>query len=167
MRDRARRLLLPFLSYIVFIGPLDSGLSIRVNGIPEAFASLPEWVVFCIRAVQGMGPSWFLLQLFVLSACLAGIRKADKKGRLSALGEKCTLPILLLLYFPVLASAQILYIAYTFRVGLYLLLFLMGYYVFYHEKIMRQLQKYSLPLLGAGLAAGAAQTVFPGESLIR
>ena len=98
-------------SYIVFIGPLDSGLSIRVNGIPEAFASLPEWVVFCIRAVQGMGPSWFLLQLFVLSACLAGIRKADKKGRLSALGEKCTLPILLLLYFPVLASAQILYLS--------------------------------------------------------
>ena len=45
VRDRARRLLLPFLSYIVFIGPLDSGLSIRVNGIPEAFASLPEWVV--------------------------------------------------------------------------------------------------------------------------
>ena len=160
VRDRARRLLLPFLSYIVFIGPLDSGLSIRVNGIPEAFASLPEWVVFCIRAVQGMGPSWFLLQLFVLSACLAGIRKADKKGRLSALGEKCTLPILLLLYFPVLASAQILYIAYTFRVGLYLLLFLMGYYVFSHEKIMRQLQKYCLPLLGTGLAAGAAQTVF-------
>jgi len=67
---------------------------------------------------------------------------------------------LLLLYFPVLASAQILYIAYTFRVGLYLLLFLMGYYVFSHEKIMRQLQKYCLPLLGAGLAAGAAQTVF-------
>ena len=59
-----------------------------------------------------------------------------------------------------LASAQILYIAYTFRVGLYLLLFLMGYYVFSHEKIMRQLQKYCLPLLGAGLAAGAAQTVF-------
>ena len=39
VRDRARRLLLPFLSYIVLIGPLDSGLSIRVNGIPEAFAS--------------------------------------------------------------------------------------------------------------------------------
>ena len=55
VRDRARRLLLPFLSYIVFIGPLDSGLSIRVNGIPEAFASLPEWVVFCIRQFREWG----------------------------------------------------------------------------------------------------------------
>lgn len=158
VRSRARRLLLPFFSYLLLIGPLASGLSFRVNKLEEVFAALPGPVVFCIKVVNGMGPSWFLLQLFVLSLVLAGIRKADKKDRLFSLGEKATFPVLLLMYVPALASAQLLYLVYTFRTGLYLLLFLMGYAVFSHENVQRQLQKYCIPLLCAGLAAGGVQT---------
>lgn len=158
IRERVWRLLVPFVSYLILIGPLASGLSFRVNHMEEVFAALPAPIIFCIRIVNGMGPSWFLLQLFVLSLVLVLFRKADKKGRLSAWGERCSIPVLLAFYLPVLGAARLLYIAYTFRIGLYLLLFLLGYYVFSHDRVQRSLQKHCILLLAAGLAAGVAQT---------
>ena len=71
IRERVWRLLVPFVSYLILIGPLASGLSFRVNQMEEVFAALPAPIVFCIRIVNGMGPSWFLLQLFVLSLVLS------------------------------------------------------------------------------------------------
>lgn len=158
IRERTWRLLVPFISYLIFIGPFASGLSFRVNHMEEVFAALPAPIIFCIRIVNGMGPSWFLLQLFVLSLVFVPFRKMDKKDRLLKWGEQCGVPVLLLLYLPVLGAAQLLYIAYTFRIGLYLLLFLLGYYVFSHDRVQQSLQKHCIPLLAAGLAAGAAQT---------
>ncbi len=158
IRERVWRLLVPFVSYLILIGPFASGLSFRVNHMKEVFAALPAPIIFCIRIVNGMGPSWFLLQLFVLSLVLVLFRKADKKGRLYAWGERCSIPILLAFYLPVLGAARLLYIAYTFRIGLYLLLFLLGYYVFSHDRVQRSLQKHCILLLAAGLAAGVAQT---------
>ena len=111
IRERVWRLLVPFVFYLILIGPLASGLSFRVNHMEEVFAALPAPIIFCIRIVNGMGPSWFLLQLFVLSLVLVLFRKADKKGRLSAWGERCSIPVLLAFYLPVLGAAQLLYIA--------------------------------------------------------
>ena len=134
VRDRARRLLFafPFL-YSVH----------RAPGFRAFHPGKQDPRSVCVPA--GMGGVLYQGSsgngaVLVPSAAVRFIRmfggdqESGQKGRLSALGEKCTLPILLLLYFPVLASAQILYIAYTFRVGLYLLLFLMGYYVFTMKK---------------------------------
>lgn len=158
VKDRMIRLLLPFVSYLVLIGPFAASLSFRVNHLDEVFSALPGFIVFFIRILNGMGPSWFLLQLFVVSLILVLIKRLDKTDRLSTWAQKCNGWILLLLFFPVWGAAQILYIAYTFRVGLYLLLFLLGYYVFSQEKIQQLLQKYSPILLIAGAVLGVAQT---------
>ena len=158
IKDRAARLLIPFISYLVLIGPLAASLSFRVNRLDEVFSALPGVIVFLIRVLNGMGPSWFLLQLFVVSLLLVLVRRLDPADRLTLWAEKCNLGVLLLLFFPAWGAAQILYIAYTFRVGLYLFLFLLGYYVFSQERVQLLLQKYCPLFLAVGIVLGIAQT---------
>lgn len=158
VKERVRKLLIPFISYIILIGPFAADLSFKVNNLDKQLSKLPAFVIVLIKIVSGMGPSWFLLQLFFISLLLLLVLKLDKKQNLVELGSKCNLPILLLFYFPVLLSAQILYITYTFRNMLYLLMFLVGYYIFSQENIIRILKKYAPVLLGSGILLGVIQT---------
>ena len=158
VKERIRKLLIPLISYTVLIGPFASNLSFKVNNLDQQLSKLPVFVVGLIKMVSGMGPSWFLLQLFLISLVLLLVLKLDKKQKLMELGSKCNLPILLLFYFPVLLSAQILYVTYTYRNMLYLLMFLMGYYIFSHDNIIEILKKYAPVLLGAGFVLGVTQT---------
>jgi peptidoglycan/LPS O-acetylase OafA/YrhL len=156
-RERVQKLLIPFLTYMIFIGPFASELAFRVNDYKEAFSKLPFFVIYIIKFINGMGPSWFLLQLFLLSYVLLLIRKLDKKEKLFRLGEKCNVWMLLLLFLPVLGAAQVLNVAYTFRNALYLLLFLLGYYIFSVERVQELLKKTSVYFLSVGFLTGLIQ----------
>lgn len=158
LKERVWKLLIPFITYVLLIGPFASALSFKVNNLNEAFAALPAGVIVAIRLVSGMGPSWFLLQLFLITLVWLLIMKLDSKDKLMQMGEMCNIWSLLILYLPVVLSAQILYISKTFRNGLYLFLFLLGYYVFSHEKVQELCKKYALYFLGAGLVVGGVQT---------
>jgi Uncharacterized protein conserved in bacteria len=157
LKERIWKLLIPFISYIVLIGPFAAGLDFRVNHRAEQLSALPGFVVSIIKVLNGMGPSWFLIQMFIISLILMLIRHWDKNDRLSKLGQKVNMPVLLLCYIPVFGAAQVLYVAYTFRNALYLLLFLMGYYIFSEERIQQLLEKYSIVLLCIGAVTGIVQ----------
>lgn len=158
LKERVSKLLLPLVSYTVLVGPFAAELSFKANRLDKTLAALPAPVIVLIKIVSGMGPSWFLLQLLLISLVLVLILKLDKKQKLTEWGAKCSLPVLLLFYFPVLLAAQLLYVTYTYRNMLYLLLFLMGYAVFSHDSVIKTLAKYAPALLAAGLALGAVQT---------
>lgn len=156
-KDRVKRLLIPFLSYLFLIGPFASALSFQVNDYDTVFKEVPDFIVILIRIVSGMGPAWFLLQLFLLSYVLLLVKKLDKKETLLQLGKSCNLWMLCLLFIPVFLSAQILYIAFTFRNGLYAFLFLLGYYLFSEERVKQLLEKWGAYFLSAGLLIGVIQ----------
>lgn len=156
-KERVWKLLIPFLAYLFLIGPLAGELAFKVNDYENVFAALPDFVIVIIKLLNGMGPSWFLLQLFLLSYVLLLVRRLDKKEKLFWLGKQCNLRMLLLLYFPVLLAAQILYVAFTFRNGLYLLLFLLGYYMFSEERVQNLLEKWNAYFLLVGFLAGILQ----------
>lgn len=158
IKERLRKLLIPLVTYTILIGPFAANLSFKVNNLDKLLSKLPAFVIVLIKIVSGMGPSWFLLQLFLVSLVLLLVLKLDKKQKLMGLGSKCNLPILLLFYFPVLLSAQILYVTYTYRNMLYLFMFLMGYYIFSQENVIETLKKSSPALLGAGIVLGIIQT---------
>ena len=157
-KERIWKLLIPFVAYLFLVGPFAGNLSFKVNHLDQQLSKVPAFVIVLIKIVSGMGPSWFLLQLFIISLIFLLFLKLDKKQMLLALGSRCNIPVLLSLYFPVLLSAQILYVTYTFRNMLYLLMFLMGYYIFSHDQVIAKLKKHSLPLLGAALVLGVIQT---------
>lgn len=158
LKGRFKKLMIPFLAYLLLIGPFASTLSFKVNHLEEVFAKLPKAIVVLIRIVSGMGPSWFLFQLMLVVLVFMVILKIDKKQKLVEWGKKCNLVGLVLLYIPVLISAQLLYVTLTFRNVLYLFLFLLGYYVFSEESMQELCKKIALPCLGAGLVVGGIQT---------
>lgn len=156
-KERVLRLLLPFLAYLLLIGPFAAELAFKINDYDSVFKDLPSVVVIIIRLLNGIGPSWFLLQMFVLSYILLFIKKLDRKERLLSISKACSIRSLLLLFIPVFISAQILYVAYTFRNGLYLFLFLLGYYMFSEEKVQELIEKWGIYFLSAGAIIGVFQ----------
>lgn len=156
-KERVLHLLLPFLSYLLLIGPFAAELAFKVNDYDNMFKELPSAIVIIIRLLNGMGPSWFLLQMFILSYVLLLVKKLDRQEKLLTMGKACNIRSLLLLYIPVLISAQLLYVAFTFRNGLYLFLFLLGYYMFSEEKVQDLIEKYGIYFLSAGALIGVFQ----------
>jgi hypothetical protein len=160
IKERVKKLLIPFIVYLILVGSFASALSFKIGNLDKVFSKLPVFAIILIRIVSGMGPAWFLIQLFLISMIFLLIYKLDKNQKLLQLGSKVNILILLMLYFPVLLSAQFLYVSLTFRNVLYLFMFLLGYYVFSHDKVIGTLKRYALPLLFAGLGLGAVQTYF-------
>lgn len=156
-KERVLRLLIPFLAYLLLIGPFAAQLAFKINHYDSVFKELPSFVVIIIRLLNGMGPSWFLLQMFLLSFILLLIKRLDRKERLLSMSRACNVRSLLLLYIPVFISAQILYVAFTFRNGLYLFLFLLGYYLFSEEKVQDLIEKWGAHFLSAGAIIGVLQ----------
>ena len=94
------------------------------------------------------GPLWYAHVLFIASLLIVLIRKIDKKQRIDNLFNKINLPILFLLFLVVWGSSFILNtpVVTVYRWGIYLLMFILGYYVFSNDKIIENLEKISIPL---------------------
>lgn len=168
LRERCASLLVPFISYQVLLGVPVSLFSFKINNIEASLQELPTFAIYTVRILNGMGPSWFLLQLFMSSLILALIYSIIGKNnneKLSVLSEKTNILVLIALFIPVYISSQFLYIAFTFRFLLYTLAFILGFYVFSSDKVQNVLARYSGYLLIASLIMGAVQTkMYWGQS---
>jgi hypothetical protein len=117
-----------------------------------------KYFIFCLN----IGPLWFLLELFIVSIILLLVRKIDKKDRLWTLAGKANIFVLLLLVIPFWGSSFLLNtpLVTTFRNGIYLFVFLAGYYFFSQDKIAGILVKFRLPLLIGGIALGLIEVYY-------
>ena len=86
--------------------------------------------------------------LYIASLLIVLIRKIDKKQKLDTLCNNINLPILFLLGIVVWGASFILNmpLVTVYRFGIYLLMFLLGYYIFSNENIINKLEKISIPL---------------------
>lgn len=158
MRERGGSLLVPFISYQALLGAPVSMFSFKINHIEESLQELPTFAIYIVRILNGMGPSWFLLQLFISSlifALIYSIIGKNNNEKISVLSEKTNIFVLIALFIPVYISSQFLYIAFTFRFLLYTLAFILGFYVFSSDKVQNLLARYSGYLLTVGLILGA------------
>ena len=107
--------------------------------------------------LSGVGILWYIQVLWVLSVLLVLLRKIEK-DRLYAFGEKAALPVLFLLVISVWGAAQILNtpVICVYRFGIYGICFLLGYYVFSHEKVTDRLARVSVPLAAAAVVLAVA-----------
>ena len=145
-RERTRRLLLPStLGLLVFQwvqGWVNMSLSDAFATIP---ADMPKPLLWLIMALSGTGVLWFLQLLWLLSAALLLLRRAEG-GRLAALCDRlpCHPGFQAALALPVWAAAQILNapVIVVYRFGIYGCVFLLGYYYFSQERVTDALTKY-------------------------
>jgi len=150
-KGRVLKLLIPFLAGMLLLAPLTSALSFTITNSWNQFSAIPSVVLYFVMVAIGMGQLWFILELFVVSMIFLLIKHFDKKDKIWILGGKTSIWILLLMYIPLLGTAQILNFLAVFRNVLFLSLFLLGYFVFSHDKIQEMLKKYRIPLLTTAL----------------
>ena len=161
LRARTRKLLVPstvgLFAFQWLQGYINMAISDAFSTMP---ATIPKVVLYLLMSVSGIGVLWTIQMMWIFSVLLVLIRKVEK-GRLIKVGEKANIFVMILLGVFVWGAAQILNtpIIRVYRFGIYGFCFFLGYYLFSHDRVIRQLEKYCIPLIVAAVILGAAFTV--------
>ncbi len=159
MRERAVKLLIPSVSIIVLLGWSSSWVTAQYVDMFGGYA-IPRVLKYLIYAATGIGPLWFLHELFLASAILVLLLGIDKKGFLVGIGERVNLWVAFLLFFTVWGASQICNAPLiTVYRGVYVWVFLLGYYVFSNEGLQEELRKAHWPLLLVTVLTGIVYTI--------
>ena len=168
-KARTRKLLVPAtIGLFVFhwmVGYFNTVVASR-QGV---FEGIPGFVKYGIMAVSGIGPLWFIQDLWLFSLLLLLIRKLDAKDRfrngcaranivwIIMLGVLFWLGEQTLVKQPRPESLDGLYNLY--KPLFYLIPFLMGYFVFSNDAVQEKVKNAWIPLAGCAAVAGVALVV--------
>ena len=171
-KARTRKLLVPAtIGLLVFqwmTGYFNTAIAGAAQGV-DLTAGVPGPGKYIMWAFSGIGPLWFIQDLWLFSLLLLLIRKFDPKdkfhnacGRLNIvwiimLGVLFWLGEQLLIHNPKPESLDGLYNLY--KPLFYLVPFLMGYFLFSHQDVQDKLGKVWIPLLSCAVVAGAVLIV--------
>lgn len=164
LKRRTWKLLVPSTLGLFVFQWIVGYFNIRIGG---GLQYIPSFLVYPISVVSGVGPLWFAQVLWLFSLLLVLIRRLDRKDTIWKMGEKCSLPVLLLFALLIWGSAQILNmpVITTYRFGIYLAAYLLGYFVFSHDNVQKTAEKAGVPMLVISLLMGAVYTaVYFGEN---
>lgn len=158
VRARTRKLLVPSTIGLFVFGWIQGYFNMAISHAFDSMTgNVPGIVMYPIMAFCGTGVLWTVQVMWLCSMLLLLVRKIEK-GRLYHLCQKANILVLALLAVPVWGAAQILNmpIICVYRFGIYGFCFLLGYYVFSHDEVIEQLEKYCIFLLIAAVALGTA-----------
>jgi len=159
LRRRTWKLLVPSTLGLFVFQWIVGYYNIKIGG---GLFYIPAFLVYPVSVISGVGPLWFAQVLWLFSFPLLLVRKIDKDQRLYKLGKKCNFSVLLAFALLIWGSSQVLNmpVITTYRFGIYLTAFLLGYFVFSHENVQNILEKMWLPMLIVSVCMGIAYTVF-------
>lgn len=159
IKDRTVKLLVPSTLGLFVFHWMVGYLNIKLGG---AWNLIPALIRYPVMIVSGVGPLWFVQMLWVFSLLLVLIRKIDSKDRFYNLCGKSNFFVILLLFLPLWGASQILNmpVITTYRFGIYLAAFLIGYFIFSHDEIQDKVQRIHLPMLIIAVVMGIAYTVY-------
>ena len=163
IKDRTKRILIPSLFGIFVYGWINGWTT---NYYTDIFAGngdmIPTPIKYIIWSLIGIGPLWYAHVLYIASLLIVLIRKIDKKQKIEVIFNKISLPLLFLLGFVVWGSSFVLNMPYitVYRFGIYILMFLFGYYIFSNEEIINKLEKISVPFGAISLIMGIVFSIF-------
>lgn len=160
-RDRTVKLLVPSTLGLFVFYWIPGWFNVWMSGGWELMpGDLPLVARYLISAASGIGPLWFAQLLWVFSGLLLLLRKLDKKDRLFGCFQNMNAWSALIFLPLIWASAQILNtpVVTVYRFGIYFTAYLLGYYVFAHEKIQDSLGKNAVPFALAGVILGIIYT---------
>lgn len=93
-KKRTWKLLLPSTAGLFVYQWAVGYYNVKIGG---GLAYIPNFLVYPVSVVSGIGPLWFVQVLWLYSLLILFIRKMDKRDRLWELGGRCNL-ILCLVY---------------------------------------------------------------------
>lgn len=163
-KERTRKLLVPSTIGLLFFGVFIGWFNSMTSPAADALTQLPILVKFFIWVISGTGPLWFIQDLWLFSLILLLVRKVDVKGRfMEFCGKAGIVPIILIgvlfwLGHQTLVKnpdpAGIGGLLNLYKPVFYLIPFLMGYFVFSHDKVQERVERAWIPLMVCAAAAG-------------
>jgi len=161
LKERFNKLIIPFFGGMFLLGWING---LVLSQFVDMFGEnpVPSFIKYIVFSFAGMGPLWFIFQLFIVTIVLLLIRKVDKNDKIWALAGKANIFILLALVIPFWGSSFLfnMPIVTVFRNGIYLFVFLAGYYFFSHDKTIETLAKFGIPLLVIGTILGTINVYY-------
>ena len=163
IRERAVKLLVPSTLGLFVVHWVTGYLNIKMGGGLEY---IPKFLVYPISAISGIGPLWFIQMLFLFSCILVLLRKIDTADKIWTVCGKANIPIVLVLFVLIFGAAQILNmpVLTMYRFGIYFVSFLIGYYIFSHEKVQDMIEKICIPMLFLSVAGAVLYAIRYGGS---
>lgn len=166
LKRRTEKLLIPSTIGVFVFHWIDGYFNMLIS---NAFAKLPSGIpgliTYLIMALSGIGPLWYIQMLWIYSVLLILIRKIEK-DRLYCHCRNIRMMGLLMFSVGIWLSANILNVpaVSVYRFGIYGFGFFSGYFVFSHDRVIRCLTEWELPLLaGSGISAVLYLVRFWGE----
>ena len=167
-KSRTRKLLVPATIGLLVFQWMTGYFNTHVGGT-DVMAAVPQPIKYFMWAVSGIGPLWFIQDLWFFSLILLVIRKIDRKDRLYAWCGKLSgvwvilLGILFwlgeqtLIFNPRPESLDGLYNLY--KPVFYFISFLLGYYIFCRDEVQEMLGRAWIWLMAAAVISGALLTI--------
>jgi len=177
VKSRTLKLLVPAtIGLFVFqwmTGYFNTQVAALAQGT-DLFAGIPDEVPNGIKniikyfaySLSGIGPLWFIQDLWVFSLLIVLIKKLDKNDRFWRWCGKANLPVIILLGVLVWLASQALImnprddspdgLYNLYKPLTYFVPFLMGYFVFSHDKVQDCVEKMHLPMLICAVVACVA-----------
>ena len=168
-KARTRKLLVPgTIGLFVFhwmVGYFNTVVAQR-QGV---FDGIPAVAKYCIMAVSGIGPLWFVQLLWLLSLVLLLVRALDKADKFWTWCGKANIVWIILLGVLFWAGEQTLVrepraesmdgLWNLYKPFFYMIPFLLGYFVFSHDEVLEKVKKAWIPLLSCAVVAGVVLIV--------
>ena len=147
LKDRVRRTLIPSLVGIFVYGWFNGYVTNYYNDIFMG-EIVPGPIKYLVFSLIGIGVLWYLHIIFIGSILVVIIDKLDKKKWAERFFRYYNVLYLLLMIPVIWLSSMLLNMPLitVYRFGIYLLMFIFGYYVFSRDDIQDSLVKYRVPL---------------------
>lgn len=162
--SRTRKLLVPSTIGLFFLSAVIGWINTMTSPAADSIAALPVPVKYVIWSISGIGPLWFIQDLWLLSLILLVIRKIDAKDKFLTLCGKTgivTVVLMGVLFWlghqtiimePDPASTDGLINLY--KPIFYLIPFLLGYFVFSHDRVQETVGRAWIPLMICATVSG-------------
>ena len=168
-KARTRKLLVPSTIGLFVFHWMVGYFNTAVAANTGIFEGMPGVVKSAIMAISGIGPLWFIQDLWLFSLILLLVRKLDAKDRFRNACGKLNIVWIILLGILFWAAEQLLIrnprpdtadgLYNLYKPLFYLVPFLMGYFIFSHDSVQETLGKVWIPLLGCAVVAGVVLIV--------
>lgn len=168
-RARTRKLLVPGTIGLFVFHWMVGYFNTVVAAKEGVFGDVPAIARYFICAFSGTGPLWFIQVLWLLCIVLLIVRAIDRKDRFWNWCGKAGIVTIILLGVLFWAGEQTLIknprpetadgLINLYKPLFYLVPFLLGYFVFSHDKVQEKVGKVWLPLVICAAASGIALIV--------
>ena len=162
-KARTRKLLVPSTIGLFFFGVFIGWFGAQTAPEPSLEA-LPMPIKYIIWSISGIGPLWFIQDLWLLSIVILIVRRLDSKDRLyNACGKAGVTAIILIGVLLYLGHQTLIQkpaplttegLRNLYKPQFYLIPFLTGYFVFSHERVQNIVGKLWISLMATASVAG-------------